>query len=83
MINAKKFSSILEDLMTIRELKETQGGERHMCEELQMLWDEAIQVGEIKTKKETAVVLADRDIEIDEIADILKVSVDTVQEWLS
>ena len=52
----------------VRELKETQEG---------------LAAGEMKKAKETAIELAGRGMTVLDIADIVKVSVNLVQEWLS
>ena len=44
---------------------------------------EGLAAGEMKKAKETALTLADRGMSVSDIADIVKVSVKLVQEWLS
>ena len=44
---------------------------------------EGIEFGEMKKAKETAITLAERGMSVSDIADIVKVSVKLVQEWLS
>lgn len=39
--------------------------------------------GEMKAKRETAFELANRNMPAETIADIIKVSLETVQKWLS
>ncbi len=44
---------------------------------------EGVAEGEMKKAKETALTLADRGMSVSDIADIVKVNVKLVQEWLS
>ncbi|HIU67811.1 MAG TPA: IS1 family transposase [Candidatus Caccomorpha excrementavium] len=44
---------------------------------------EGLAAGEMKKAKETALTLAERGMSVTDIADIVKVSVKLVQEWLS
>ena len=44
---------------------------------------EGLAAGEMKSKKETAITLAERGMPAADIADIVKVSAKLVQEWLS
>ena len=79
----------------VYELKETQEGVDSMCREMDEIYNEGakrgrdegiaqgIEFGEIKAKKETALTLAEEGMSVADIADIVKVSVKLVQEWLS
>ena len=83
----------------VYELKETQEGVDHMCREMDEIYNEGakrgrdegmakgiaqgIEFGELKAKKETALVLAEKGMSVSDIADIVKVSEKLVQEWLS
>ena len=71
----------------------------HMCREMDEIYNEGakrgrdegmakgiaqgIEFGELKAKKETALVLAEKGMSVSDIADIVKVSEKLVQEWLS
>ena len=44
---------------------------------------EGLAAGEMKKARETALTLANRGMAVSEIADIVKVSVKLIQEWLS
>ena len=50
-------------------------------------WDEGIaqgiKFGKMKVKKETALTLAEKGMSVEDIADIVKVGVKLVQEWMS
>ena len=87
------YSKILAE--RVYELKETQEGVDHMCREMDEIYNEGakrgrdegiaqgIEFGEMKAKKETALTLAEKGMSAADIADIVKVSVKLVQEWLS
>lgn len=91
------YSQVLAD--RVYELKETQEGVDHMCREMDEIYNEGAKLGEergrvqgiaeglaageMKKAKETALTLADRGMSVSDIADIVKVSVKLVQEWLS
>ena len=79
----------------VYELKETQEGVDSMCREMDEIYNEGekrgwdkgiaqgIEFGEMKKAKETALTLAEKGMSVADIADIVKVSVKLVQEWLS
>ena len=79
----------------VYELKETQEGVDHMCREMDEIYNEGakrgrdkgiaqgMEFGEMKKAKETALTLAEKGMSAADIADIVKVSVKLVQEWLS
>ena len=79
----------------VYELKETQEGVDFMCREMDEIYNEGAErgrvqgiaeglaAGEMKKAKETALTLAERGMSVSDIADIVKVSVKLVQEWLS
>ena len=79
----------------VYELKETQEGVDFMCREMDEIYNEGakrgeehgriqgIAEGELKKARETALTLAERGMTVSDIADIVKVSVKLVQEWLS
>lgn len=89
----KMYSKVLAD--RVRELKETQEGVDFMCREMDAIYNEGekrgraqgvaegLAAGEMKKAKETAIELAGRGMTVLDIADIVKVSVNLVQEWLS
>ena len=83
----------------VYELKETQEGVDSMCREMDEIYNEGAKLGEergriqgiaeglaageMKKAKETALALAEKGMSVADIADIVKVSVKLVQEWLS
>lgn len=70
-------AGVLADRM--RELKETAKGVEAMCKEMEEIRAEGIAEG----KREIVYSLAERKMSIEEIAQIAKVSIDTVKEWLT
>lgn len=66
----------------VRELKETENGVEYMCREMEELRREGIEEGRMEEKKETAKNLENIGMPTEQIAQVLKVSVKLVQEWL-
>ena len=68
-------------------LKETKEGMEIMCEELQELYDEGVKegemLGEMKKAKRSAFLLSKKGTALSDIAEVLEVGIDIVQEWLS
>lgn len=68
-------------------LKETKEGVEIMCEELQELYDEGVKegemLGEMKKAKRSALLLSKKGTALSDIAEVLEVGIDIVQEWLS
>lgn len=87
------YSSVLA--RRVFELKETPKGVDTMCREMDAIYSEGeksgevrgvvrgIEIGEMKAKKETALSLAQRSLSTEDIAQIVKVSVEQVQQWLA
>ena len=79
----------------VHELKENQEGVDFMSREMDEIYNDGVKYGEelgrtqgvaegeMKKAKETALTLADRGMSVSDIADIVKVNVKLVQEWLS
>lgn len=78
--SADMYSSVLA--RRVYELKETEKGVEDMCEELRELYNEGMEEGKVQGKAETAVSLSERGMNIIDIADILKVSREQVENWL-
>ena len=62
---------------------EERGRARGLAEGLEKGLAEGFEKGEMKKAKETALMLAERGTSVSDIADIVKVNVKLVQEWLS
>ena len=96
-LHCKNAEDMLGEVLVKRvyELKETQEGVDFMCREMDEIYNEGakrgeehgriqgIAEGELKKARETALTLAERGMTVSDIADIVKVSVKLVQEWLS
>ena len=79
----------------VRTLKETEEGIEEMCRELEELYqmgmmdgrtegrNEGIAEGERMAKKEMVFSLAEIELPVEKIAELVKVSVQQVQEWLT
>ncbi len=79
----------------VYELKESQEGVEFMSREMDAIYNEGeeygraqglaegLSKGAMEKAKETALALADRGMSVSDIADIVKVNVKLVQEWLS
>ena len=78
------YSSILS--ARVRELKETEKGVNEMCKELEEIYNEGHQQGELfgvlKTKKETALSLFKMQMPIEQIAQAMNIETSTVQSWI-
>lgn len=66
----------------VRELKETQKGVDIMCNEIEEIYSEGIEKGELKKAKETAISLSEMGLPTEKIAQAIKVNIDTVQGWI-
>ena len=78
------YSKVLAD--RVRELKETQEGEKTMCKELEALIElgtaEGRKEGSEETRKEIAISLAEMGLTIEQIAKAIKMSAGIVRIWL-
>ena len=75
------FSEILAE--RVRELKETPKGVEDMCREMDEIYNEGIEIGEQKAKKETAMTLASMGMPVNKISQAVKESMDQIQQWLA
>ncbi len=67
----------------VYELKETPKGVENMCREMEELLNEGMEIGKLEKSKETATELYKIGMEIEKIAEILKISPTDVQKWIS
>lgn len=65
-----------------RYLKETPEGVSEMCKEMEIMRDKSRVEGELAAKKDVAIELQKRNMPIEAIAAITKVSIDLVKQWL-
>ena len=79
------YSQVLAE--RVRELKETQEGVDHMCQEMEKIYregrKEGREAGRLEGKRETAINLAEMGMQVDRIAQAVKVNIQLVREWLS
>ena len=66
----------------VHELKDTQKGVELMCHEMEKIYSEAMESGELKAKKETALSMAEEGMDVKKIARLVKVSEDDIQKWI-
>ena len=75
------YSSVLAD--RVRKLKETEKGVTEMCQAMEELYNEGIEVGEERRTKKIALSLASMHMSVEEIARAVEMSKETVQDWIS
>ena len=79
----------------VRELKETSEGVEYMCAVMDQIYQEGMEVGEakgmkkgmekgeLKAKKETVISLAEMGLSAEKIAQVVKLQIQLVQEWIT
>ena len=89
----KMYNNILAT--RVHQLKETEEGVKTMCQELEEIYNEGVerdeqsgflrgeQSGELKAKKEATLSLIEMGMSVEQIAKIVKLSTETVQNWIS
>ena len=91
--HCKSASEMYSEVLSgrVRTLKETEEGIEEMCRELEELYQmgmmdgrtEGRAEGERMAKKEMVFSLAEIELPVEKIAELVKVSVQQVQEWLT
>ena len=66
----------------VHELKDTQKGVELMCHEMEKIYSEGMESGELKAKKETALSLAEMGLSVEKIAKAVNHNVNEVQKWI-
>ena len=66
----------------VHELKDTQKGVNLMCHEMEKIYSEGMESGELKAKKETALSLAEMGLPVEKIAKAVNHNVNEVQKWI-
>ena len=66
----------------VHELKDTQKGVELMCHEMEKIYSEGMESGELKAKKETALSLAEMGLSVEKIAKAVNHDVNEVQKWI-
>ena len=84
-LHCKDAKDIHSEILAKRvyELKETPKGVENMCREMEELMNEGMEIGKLEKAKETATELYKIGMEIEKIAEILKVSQDDIQKWIA
>ena len=84
----KMYSTILS--ARVHQLKETEEGVKTMCQELEEIYNEGEQSGflrgeqsgKLKAKKETTLSLLEMGMSVEQIAQAVNLSIETVQDWI-
>ena len=76
----KMYSNILAT--RVHQLKETEEGVKTMCQELEEIYNEGEQSGDLKAKKETTLSLLEMGMSVEQIAQAVNLSIETVQDWI-
>ena len=66
----------------VHELKNMQKGATLMCHEMEKIYSEGMESGELKAKKETALSLAEMGLSVEKIAKAVNHNVNEVQKWI-
>ena len=53
-----------------------------MCHEMEQIYSEGMESGELKKAKETALSMAKEGMDVKKIARLVKVSEDDIQKWI-
>ena len=53
-----------------------------MCHEMEKIYSEGMESGELKKAKETALYMAEEGMDVKKIARLVKVSEDDIQKWI-
>ena len=83
-LHCKKADEMHSPILAKRvyELKETQKGVELMCHEMEKIYSEGMESGELKAKKETALSLAEMGLSVEKIAKAVNHNVNEVQKWI-
>ena len=64
-------------------VKETEKGVTEMCQAMEALYNEGVEVGEERRTKKIVLSLASMHMSVEDIAKAVEMSVETVQDWIS
>ena len=84
----KMYSNVLS--ARVRQLKETEEGVKQMCKEFEEIYNEGEQSGflrgeqsgKLKAKKETTLSLLEMGMSVEQIAQAVNLSIETIQDWI-
>ena len=84
-LHCKKADEMHSPILAKRvyELKETQKGVELMCHEMEKIYSEGMESGELKAKKETVLSMAEEGMDAKKIARLVKVNEKDVQKWIN
>ena len=88
-LHCKDAKDMHSDILSSRvyELKETEKGVREMCRDMEEIYNEGrengFEEGEQKKAKETVLALAEMKMPIEQIAQVVKVTIEVVQSWIA
>ena len=71
-----------DDFCKLLTLKDTQKGVELMYHEMEKIYSEGMESGELKKAKETALSMAEEGMDVKIIARLVKVSEKDVQKWI-
>ena len=66
----------------VHELKDTQKGVELMYHEMEKIYSEGMESGELKKAKETALSMAEEGMDVKKIARLVNTSEKDVQQWI-
>ena len=66
----------------VHELKDTQNGVELMCHEMEKIYSEGMESGELKKAQETALSMAEEGMDVKKSARLVKVSEDDIHKWI-
>ena len=87
-LHCKDAKDMHSDILSSRvyELKETEEGVREMCKDMEEIYSEGresgFEEGELTAKKETVISLTELGMPTEQIAQVVKVTVEVVQNWI-
>ena len=64
------------------ELKETEKEVDFICREMEQLYNDGVEIVELKAKKEMAYSLLEEGMSVEQIARLVKVNIKDVQNWI-
>ena len=64
------------------ELKETEKEVDFMCREIEQLYNDGVEIVELKAKKKMAYSLLEEGMSVEQIARLVKVNIKDVQNWI-
>ena len=71
-----------EVFSTSNPLKDVYKRQELMCHEMEKIYSEGMESGELKKAKETALSMAEEGMDVKKIARLVKVSEDDIQKWI-